>query len=96
LTGVEFFKRTEPWQRVLQQAEDIFTLVEREEIQWPENIQEITRAMFTVKFWRQKRPRRVTIVPCNRAPYTRDEDSAILERWMEAREMVRPMTVIQE
>ena len=31
-------------------------------------------------FW-QKRPRQLTIVPCNRALYARDDDSPILAKW---------------
>jgi hypothetical protein len=96
LTEVEFFRRTEPWRRELQQADDIFSLIEGQKIQWPEDINEFTRATFTVKFWRQKKARQVTIVPCNRALYTRDEDSPIFERWLEAREVIRPVTVLQE
>jgi hypothetical protein len=90
LTEVEFFQRREPWRRTVQQAGDIFTLIEREEIQWPTKMEEITKATFTVKLWGQKRARRMTIVPCNRALYSRDEESWILEKWMEARGLVYP------
>jgi hypothetical protein len=88
LTDVEFYQRAEPWKRVIQQADDIFTLLERDEVRWPARIEEITRATFAVKFWRQKRPRRLSIVPCNRALYSRDEDSTILESWMAARSFI--------
>src|SRR5205809_275533 len=80
-----------PWRRVTQQAEDIFTLIEKDHLQWPEKVDEITKATFTVRLCREKRPRRVTIVPCNRALYSRDEESGMLERWMEARGLVRPV-----
>jgi hypothetical protein len=89
LTHVEFFHRREPWRRVSQQADDIFALIEGAHMQWPEKVDEITKATFTVRLWRQKRPRRVTIVPCNRALYSRDEESSLLERWMEARRLIR-------
>jgi hypothetical protein len=92
LTDVEFFQREVPWRRVLQQAGDIFALVEQNELQWPKEIEQITRATFTVKFWRQKRPRRVTIVPCNRALYSRNEDAGLLEKWMEARSFIQAVS----
>jgi hypothetical protein len=96
LTDLEFFRRRAPWRRMIQQAEDLFTLIERGEICWPRDLTEITRATFTVKFWKQRRPRQLTIVPCNRALYARDEDGPILERWMAARQIIQPMTVLQE
>ena len=95
LTELEFFRRREPWRRVIQQADDLFQLFERGELFWPRDLTEVTKATFTVKFWRQKRPRQLTIVPCNRALYARDEDSPILAKWMEAREIILPATVIQ-
>jgi hypothetical protein len=94
LTDLEFFRRRAPWRRVIQQADDLFALIERGELCWPRDVTEITRATFTVKFWRQRRPRRLTIVPCNRALYSRDEDGAILERWMAARGIVQPMQAL--
>jgi hypothetical protein len=90
LTDLEFFRRRAPWRRGIQQADDLFALIEQGELCWPQDVTEITRATFTVKFWRQSRARRVTIVPCNRALYSRDEDSPILERWMAARQIIQP------
>ena len=94
LTDLEFFRRRAPWRRVIQQAEDLFALIEHGELCWPRDVTEITRATFTVKFWHQSRARRVTIVPCNRALYSRDEDSPILERWMTARQLIQPAMVL--
>jgi hypothetical protein len=45
----------------------------------------LTRAIFLVKFASAPRPRRVTIRPRNIAQYTRDEDSELVERWLEKR-----------
>ena len=95
LTEVHFFRRRAPWRLVIQRADDLFELFERGEIRWPKDLTEITRATFTVKLWRERRPRRLTIIPCNRALYTRDEESPIMGKWMEAREMIRPI-VLQE
>lgn len=91
LTDLEFYRREAPWRRVIQQAEDLFSLIEHGELCWPRDVAEITSATFTVKFSRQSRARRVTIVPCNRALYSRDEDSPILERWMAARGLIQPL-----
>jgi hypothetical protein len=96
LTAVEFFRRRAPWRRVVQQAGDLFELFERGEIRWPKDLTEITRATFSIKLYRERRPRQLTIMPCNRALYARDEESPILGKWMEAREMIRPVTVLQE
>lgn len=94
LTDLEFYRRKAPWHRVTQQADDLFALIEHGQFCWPSDLKEITKATFTVKLWRQSRARRVTIVPCNRALYSCDEDSPILERWMTARELIQPATVL--
>jgi len=90
LKEVEFYFPGAPWQRVLRRADDIFELVENEEVRWPGRIEEITRATFEIKFWKTRRPRRLTIVPCNKALYGRDEDSRLLEQWLEARQFLVP------
>ncbi len=88
LTGLEFFERREPWLRTAQQADDVFRLIETGRIRWPERLDEITRATFTVRLCRERRARRMTIMPCNRALYHRDDMSGILEKWMAARGIV--------
>jgi hypothetical protein len=90
LTEVEFYFRDRPWQQVTRRAEDIFELVERRTLRWPTRVDEITRATFEVKFRGCRRARRLTIVPCNKALYTRDEDCALLEHWMERRHFIDP------
>jgi hypothetical protein len=86
MTGVEFHDR-DAERRSIHHAPDIFSLVERQELQWPEKIEHIASATFAVKLWRQKRARKVTIMPSNRALYSRDEESPILELWFEARRL---------
>jgi hypothetical protein len=85
LIEVEFHFREQPWKRVTQRASDIFELVERGELEWPNRVEEITRATFKVKFRRARRARKLTIVPCNKALYARDGDSGVLERFLRAR-----------
>jgi hypothetical protein len=86
MTGVEFHDR-DAKRRSIHHAPDIFSLVERDELKWPNEIGHIASATFAVKLWRQKQARKVTIMPSNRALYTRDEESPILELWFEARRL---------
>ena len=85
LTEVHLFSREEPWNLLIRKADDVFELIERGDLRWPRSVEEITRATFRVKFRGAKRPRRLSIVPCNKALYGRDSDSGILERWLKAR-----------
>lgn len=87
LTGLELRSKVKG-ERELREGPDVFGLIERKEMRWPVDLREITRATFTVKFWRAKKPRRVSIVPSNKVVYGRDGDAALLEPWMEARGFV--------
>ena len=69
LTKFEVFYRTDPWQRMTRESEDIFTLAENELFRWPAAPERLTRAWFEVKFTSGNSPRRVTIMPPNRAQY---------------------------
>lgn len=89
LTELELCQRQTPWNRTVRQADDVFRLMEEQDVKWPKDLNEITKATFTMRLWKQKRPRRISILPSNRAIYTRDEDSWIYERWMEARGIVK-------
>lgn len=88
LTGVEFLFAGEPWRYEARRAEDIFELIEQNHLKWPEKTEDIRRATFQVKFRRSRRPRSLTIVPCNKVIYGREEDSALLEPWLRKREFV--------
>lgn len=90
LVEVEFYFREEPWRRVIQRADDIFALVERGQMRWPDRTEAIARATFEFQFRRPRRPRRLTIIPCNKALYVRETDGALLERWMQARAFAAP------
>jgi hypothetical protein len=81
MTAVEF-SDPDSKRRSIHHAPDIFSLVEGREIRWPEKVEHFASATFTVKLWRQKRERRVTIMPSNKALYCRDEESALLELWL--------------
>jgi hypothetical protein len=84
LREVEFFQPGQPWQRITRKSEDIFALVEQGFVNWPA-VDRIKRAVFEVKFSDSKKPRRLAIIPSNRAQYGRDDDSALLEQWLNAR-----------
>jgi len=91
LTGLEFYQREDPWHREIREAADVFALLEQKKVLWPQELNEITKATFTLKLWRQKHPRRMTIVPCNRALYSHDEHSWILEQWAQRRRFARAL-----
>jgi hypothetical protein len=85
LKEVEFHYRDEPPHRDTLRADDIFALVEAARLRWPAGPDEITRATFEVKFSRVKRPRRFTIIPCNKVLYGRDSDGPLLDQLLQAR-----------
>lgn len=85
LKEVEVFYPGKHWQCVTRKSNDIFSLVEKGWVRWPESPGEITRATFEVKFSDAKMTRRVTLVPANKALYGRDDDSALVEKWLAAR-----------
>ncbi|PWU18785.1 MAG: hypothetical protein C5B50_08280 [Verrucomicrobia bacterium] len=95
LTEVEVQFEEEPRHRKIVKAADVFELVECGRMSWPMRIEAIKRATFQVKFWRTPRPRRLTIIPCNRALYSREEDSPLLERFMQARGFIQNRKVGQ-
>jgi hypothetical protein len=51
----------------------------------------LSRAVFSVQFAGAPRPRKFTIRPTNITEYTRDEDSELLERWMQKRGFILPL-----
>ncbi len=85
LTEVELEVQEDPRHRDIRKAADIFALIESGRLVWPRNVAEIRRATFAIKFWRAPRPRRLTIMPCNRVVYSREEDSGILEQLLRSR-----------
>ncbi len=89
LTRVEFVWRKEPWKRAVHEADDVFGSVERGEFAWPKSLEDFASATFQVKFRGAKKPRRLTIVPCNRVIYGREEDWPLLERLMLARGFIK-------
>lgn len=85
LKEVQFLFGGKPWQRVTRASDDIYGLVEKEKLFWPGDAERIKRATFEIKFAGSKKPRRVTIIPSNKAQYGRDDDSGIIENWLKER-----------
>ncbi len=56
----------------------------------PDPEAKIEKAKFQVKFTDAKAPRIVTLQLPNRAQYTRDSDSILVERWLERRGFIQP------
>jgi len=73
-----------PWQVVSRKSDDMFALLERQGRTIHESGQ-LLRATFAVKFRDCKRPRSVSIQSGNKTSLTRDDDSALVEKWLVAR-----------
>jgi hypothetical protein len=83
LREVQFYFGGSPWEVVTRKS-DVFKLFESRKKPFPESGR-IIRASFQVKFADSKTPRTVVIKPSNVAQFTRDDDSVLVERWLEAR-----------
>ena len=84
LLEVQFFFGGNPWEVVTRKSEDIFALFTSRKKPFPDGGR-IIRATFKVKFSDAKTPRSVVIKPSNIAQFTRDDDSVLVEQWLEAR-----------
>lgn len=84
LREVQFFFGGNPWEVVARKSEDYFALLKARNKTFPVSGR-IIKATFDVKFSDAKTPRSVVIKPSNIAQFTRDDDSVLVERWLEAR-----------
>jgi hypothetical protein len=84
LREVQFFFAGNPWEVVTRKSDDVFALFKSRNKSFPEGGR-IIRATFQVKFADAKTPRSVVIKPSNIAQFTRDDDSVLVEQWLEAR-----------
>jgi len=71
-------------EREIRKADNIFAAYQARGRSIPANAR-ITKASFQVEFTDSKTPRTVTIRPSNIAQYARDDDSTILEKWLDPR-----------
>lgn len=84
LKEIEFTVLGLVWEREIHKADDVFTAFEDRVFEIPK-LYDITRASFKVRFSDSKKARTVTIRPSNNAQYGRDEDSLLVEQWLNAR-----------
>jgi hypothetical protein len=84
LQEVQFYFRGNPWEVVTRKSDDIFAMLTSRNKQFPAGGR-IIRATFRVKFTDAKTPRSVVIKPPKIAQFTRDDDSVLVEQWLEAR-----------
>jgi hypothetical protein len=84
LREVQFFFGGNPWEVVTRKSDDVFAMFKSRNKSFPEGGR-IIRATFQVKFADAKTPRSVVIKPSNIAQFTRDDDSVLVEKWLEAR-----------
>jgi hypothetical protein len=84
LCAVQFYFGGNPSEVVTRQSDDLFALFKSREKPFPQGGRMI-RANFRIKFSDAKTPRSVVIKPSNIAQFTRDDDSVLVEKWLEAR-----------
>jgi hypothetical protein len=84
LREVQFFFGGSPWEIVTRKSDDVFALLKSRNKSFPVGGR-IIKATFQVKFSDAKTPRSVVIKPSNIAQYTRDDDSLLVEQWLQAR-----------
>lgn len=82
LQEVQFYYGGKPWELVTRKSDDYFELLKSRKSTFPSG--RIFRAKFQVKFSDAKTPRSVVIRPSNIAQFTRDDDSVVVEQWLEA------------
>lgn len=84
LKEYQIFYPGNPWEIVSRRSDDVFAALDARDRTIPDGGR-IVRASFQVKFADCKTPRSVVIRPSNIAQFTRDDDSALVEQWLEAR-----------
>lgn len=84
LREVQFYFAGNPWEVVTRKSDDVFAMFKLRNSEFPQSGR-IIRAAFQVKFMDAKKPRSVVIRPSNVAQYVRDDDSVLVEKWLEAR-----------
>jgi hypothetical protein len=95
LTEVQVFTGGRDWLRIGYQAADVFTAVEEEKVVLPE-AELLVRASFSVSFSDSKKRRTIKILGSNKLSVVRDGDTALMEKWLEARGFVLKREVVEE
>jgi hypothetical protein len=84
LREAQLFFGGNPWEVVTHKSDDYFALLRSRNKPFPVGGR-IIKATFQVKFSDAKTPQSVVIKPSNIAQFTRDDDSVLVEQWLEAR-----------
>lgn len=92
IDGIEWIKLKEyqisypgsPWEIISRKSDDVFAALETRGRTIPDG-GKLSLASFQVKFADCKTPRSVVIRPGNIAQFTRDDDSVLVEQWLEFR-----------
>lgn len=87
LTEVQTLTGGRDWLRQTHHAPDLFTVVEHERVQLPEP-DCLVRASFLVRFSDSKKRRMIKIMGTNKLSVVRDGDTALMEKWLDARGFV--------
>jgi hypothetical protein len=84
LREAQFFQAGSPWEVITRKSDDLFGLFESRDQVFPESGR-LVQASFQIKFSDSRTPRTIVIKPSNVALFTRDDDSILVEKWLEAR-----------
>ena len=84
LKEYQLFYPGSPWDITTKKSTDIFALLDTRGRVIPAGGR-LVKASFDVKFADSRTTRSVVVRPPNVAMYTRDEDSVLVERWLESR-----------
>lgn len=95
LTEVQTLTGGRDWLRQTHHAEDLFTVVEAERVLLPEP-DCLVRASFLVRFSDSKKRRTIKVMGSNKLSVVRDGDTALMEKWLEARGFVIKRTVDEQ
>lgn len=95
LTEVQALTGGKDWLRVSYQAPDVFTTIDQERVELPEP-DCLVRASFLVRFSDSKKRRTIKILGSNRLSVVRDGDTALMEKWLEARGFIIKPTVNEQ
>ncbi len=87
LTEVQTLTGGRDWLRQTHNAGDLFTIVENERVVLPEPSC-LVRASFLVRFSDSKKRRTIKVMGSNKLSVVRDGDTALRERWLDARGFV--------
>jgi hypothetical protein len=84
LSEVQFFFGGNPYEVITHRSDDYFALLHSRNKPFPVGGR-IIKGTFQIKFSDARTPRSVVIKPSNIAQFTRDDDSVLVEQWLEAR-----------